>query len=1200
MAVYRKAPQTFTSGSRITSKRSFSLSPFGGLEINENPLTTTAGSASDSLNMVVDDNSFLTLRPRIIEDADYLNAKQIVTAYCGQNDAFWNNEVTKLKNGYLFLISGNAIRMTITNGINAHDMDGEYAILELSLCGNTATFDFGDEDIVVPPVEVVTHILADLEGRDGYVESITDYWTWSSDGTNYIDFYYNMGQPLPITINNYSLSDGYYEPTGCTATFSTIEVTRLLLFVPSSGTTPEYEIDGEFVHAIGSFDDFIIVPEKDYTRFVSKTTGVHYKFFLDGSAYKFEEAPIYIPTYKSALMDTLNINDAPVYEDLNILSNSYKLTINYNERSNIDLRFFETQATGITHKPYKIETIADGDVDKVFACYSPNGYVYFSQTQYNACINQTSGSLSLDFYYYSFDTKQAGLAFSILIYAASPRPVYATTGMTKVQLAKLYKSSLSTDDNGNTIYKLMYDQVSHSLVRVYPTMVLDGSNYKSTGLEFLYYKIGDGTYGESTITLNGMAGDNAWAVIYSDGKVFGIFNENKPSTFSNTCGLVDYSLINNEITTLIGRLNDAMTYFLPATIPISVGDYYLPPRAIAYCFVANQKTYIISYYNLNYLVKQTTTVNGIYLVDTLGTPFTSSDIHSCLYTDVGGVIDTTMVVDLKARAEYILPNFNYLGIHIAGEQVLLYNNRLNMSGEPIVVLPVRTPTDVTSLSLAALFSANPAFVLLSIMLTPWGVPLLVGREVDKDNVFFVKVDLEASKTKSVLQYYYQQLDDIELPLLNIFCAGTTFHLVDDAYNIKGVKVIDGIIEYTYALTNNDKNPLKLPQDIIDQHTKYATAYRFTSLASGTALINSSQIYYNEHFAFVTEPLNYDYIPVIHCHESIRPIRFATSYAQTLGVIYEQNNIEYISFTDNPFLATEFLAHSQVCLFESVEQRAIDYLPNGYLVTFTGITVYINEGGVYALNFNANTPQDAERKASLISSAVNAKLLKEDISTCILANSDPYVLFMFPKSGYTSVYALKVLTGLWFYWELPITITKVVDDNRQLRLQSADRYVLFTEDAEVVEVADTTQVYEGSVERYLDLDETPIKWYWKSQLLPFGSPTSQKQITDTFFTFVNPNAGITFDTDTFEITQNRITSQPFGLRFYTYRELISESPVVAYDGQLNIINNLRRRTYLNRFKYCQMLCYNIEDEQTPSDKVRIAHISILYKYLTGGK
>jgi len=505
------------------------------------------------------------------------------------------------------------------------------------------------------------------------------------------------------------------------------------------------------------------------------------------------------------------------------------------------------------------------------------------------------------------------------------------------------------------------------------------------------------------------------------------------------------------------------------------------------------------------------------------------------------------------------------------------------------------------------FSAHPNLSLQKMTITSWGMPMLLVTGYSDGNDFgLAKIDMDASISKGTLQYWLQPLDIEPAPSSLIFATNELFNIQGQGQGgtvLRRIILSKDELEYTYDIANNEVNPLKLSAEVIDSHNEYANAYRFPS-TRGTTLINSSRLYYNDKYVFITEPLNYDYIPTIHCHKTVQPIRFASSYLQEIGVIYERNNIEYVSLTDNPFqdtgITSQYIAHSRVFIFNSVEQRAIDYLPNGHLITFTGITVYVNNGGVYALNFDANTPQDSERKASLISAPINAKLLKEDMSTCILANLDPYVLFMFPKSDYTAVYALKILSGLWFYWELPTIVEKVIDDNRHLRLISGTRYIEFTDSSTVISVPMSIQTHEGGVEQYLDFDTDHIKWYWKSQLLTFGSITSQKQITDTFFTFVNPNAGITFDTDTFDITQNKITTQNFGLRFYTYKELISEAPVVAYEGKLNIINNLRRRTYLNRFKYCQLLCYNIEDEDAPSDKVRIANIAIAYKYLTGGR
>ena len=307
-------------------------------------------------------------------------------------------------------------------------------------------------------------------------------------------------------------------------------------------------------------------------------------------------------------------------------------------------------------------------------------------------------------------------------------------------------------------------------------------------------------------------------------------------------------------------------------------------------------------------------------------------------------------------------------------------------------------------------------------------------------------------------------------------------------------------------------------------------------------MGNSRLLYNDKYVFISEPNNYDYYPTILANKTIQPVRFASSYMQTVGTIYERNNIEYVTFVDNPFVTTQYLAHTQTVIFQSVEQRAVDYLPNGHIVSYAGVTIYLNEGGVYALNFNPDTPQDSERKASLISKAINVKLLKEDLTTCKIVNSDPYVLFMFPKIKDTRVYAYDLMKQMWFYWELPFVVTKTSDDNRALRLYDGNQYVYFSDEAIPIEVKKDTQTHIGDVEQYLDFDRLPIRWMWKSQPMALGSITSRKQITETYFVFVNQNASIITDENTLEIVQNKITTQRFGVRFYTYKELVTESPI----------------------------------------------------------
>ena len=152
-----------------------------------------------------------------------------------------------------------------------------------------------------------------------------------------------------------------------------------------------------------------------------------------------------------------SITDAVVYEDLNILSDKYKLSVLYSKESGIDLSVFTAHATEISGNPYIYEEL---DITgQEFAYHSSNGYIYFLASEYATVSTLASGSAFLNFWYYSFDTKQETLAFTIKVYGSGT----PTGGITKENLAKLYSSSLKKDYNQNDIYKIMYDNIPIAL-----------------------------------------------------------------------------------------------------------------------------------------------------------------------------------------------------------------------------------------------------------------------------------------------------------------------------------------------------------------------------------------------------------------------------------------------------------------------------------------------------------------------------------------------------------------------------------------------------------------------------------------------------------------------------------------------------------------------------------------------------------------
>lgn len=1168
MAVYRKPPQTFKQYSG-SSRYMKSLLPFSGLEINENPLLATEGSCSDMLNMVVDDNSFLTLRPRIVADPEQVLANSVYQASKTGDYLLYSIDldVVKLKDGYLFLTGKDGkptiieIEITMGRPDTEQNVGVEIQIPKTSTSGYFQVLFYLD-DYTEMDEEAITDLL--VSEINTSIANIISEWTLTRIGyatirlTSKINkLLTNTAVSIDFDFQDESEADGTIEITQDGVS----PVDNALCFVVN-GTA--HWIQNAAVAGIKSFDDYLIIPEKDYYRFLLKDTGVHYLLKPSGSTWTFEAAVPYVPTYKAALKDTASIKDAVVYEDLNILSSEYKLSVAYDSFSNVDLSVFKSQATRVSGEPYVYDEITDLN-GRVIANYTANGYTYFLATDYTTVSTLSSGSASFNFYYYNFETDQSALAFVVKVYANGTY----SDGISKENLAKLYSSTIQKDNNGSYIYKLHYDSISHSLIRAIRT-----SDYV---LDIYQYTIADFEFTDTTYTSDIIPGASAplWIWYYCNGKL-GIYGRRLRSGGQPVAFLV-YDTSTKVAHALIGDIINGVVGFEGGTI-----SWY----PISNYFVANGNEYLV-----------TTCQLDSYL-DSME-PFVDDMKHGCLYYDISVAIDPSSVVNLDEVASFVPERATWSRIAIAGDQVLVYSVRAG--NYEILRVNLAVGVEAQTLNIGAILFANPDILgIESIMITEWGTPFLLVSTAD--DLSIVKIDFNGSVLAGYLKYYLQELNlgDDAYSLVWPGVEAFDIRSFDEDVLIR-IRINDDILEYTYSLANNDVNPLKIDQKIIDSYTDMRAQYTFDSPVVGTALVKDSRLYYNETHTFITMQGNYDYIPVIHCRKATRPIRFASSYLQSLGIVYELNNVEYVGFLGNPYRTGAYLAHTEIPTYDAIEQRAIDYKKNGHLVTFAGLTVYLTDSGLYALNFNPETPQDTERRATLISHAVNPKLLKEDLDTVIMANHDPYILVMFPTTINTRVYALKILSNQWSYWELPIIVDKTEDDNIHLRLVDGDTRYIFTAEPVSLDTNAGIQTYTGNVEKYLDFDTDAIPWYWKSQVLHFGAINSRKQITESHFTFVNTNATFGFDRDTFDINQESITRQAFGIRYYSFKEFISEAPTVEYEGTLQIINNIRRRTYLNRFKYCQLICYNIIDEDNPiQDKVRIANIVLVYKPLTGGK
>lgn len=1212
MSINRKNPLHFDL--RYGSQRhQLALAPFSGLDLNENPLTANKGSCSDMLNMVVDDNAFLTLRPRLVDDPEYLKAKQSVEEDLTGDYVIFQQVLGQryIKDGYLFLVGEIAKQeiavLTITDSLTLPNNSGVGFNITVKIGG--FSYNVALNDNYTYPKPLLTSII------------------WAQIG-GYPDLPFSMA----MTSKTSTITFTFIEKDGQLPEYNVSPTVPLGIEIPHTFSILQYGVSGTnkalvFNHKgikhwilyyyfndlkyLDSFDDFLIYPEKDYYRFIQKSDGKNFILKLKDDQWEFKELEPYIPMYKGAIESIETLESAPINEDLNILTNKYRISVRYKTSTSINLKYFEQGAIDKKGNILNVNKY-DFNTDSVIVHKDDDGYIYFLNSEYQEASTITGSDPYLfHFYYYSFSLKISEPHFTIKVYSGGSH----ADGITKEGLKDFYDTPF-VDGNGKKIPQLYYDVDSHSLLR-HKRIVVDGlSTY-----EIYHYSIGDNELISKDFYV--YKHGNQWegtqeVVYYIDGEIgiyVSVFKMEASSPRPGQPALlipinkgdafVVYNANAQTLYSLFGLLKEEEDVNILVQNKLFVVSYHLVImryiRVLSYISVGGKQRLFASG-NLRAFIDQKLNNDETYL-EPIDPTLQPEDVRGfILYYDVNGSIEKDELFNLSEKLPKLdidLTLSSYT-ITTAGNYVALHKERNLL----LYLVDVEYPDQSVSFNLLPLFNAPDIVTIRSFYPTTWGY--VYGYiDVIKDddlNPALLVINKERSIRYAFVQYDYYPIKELTVATPTHYFTVGGLNIIDlSSSHIYKVGLKDTIIDYTYDLTN-ENNPLKIKQEVLDIFKERQEAFKFTSGVSGRTLITDALLYYNDKYTFVTDPelKDYNYIPAIHCQKSLNPIRFASSYLQELGIIYQQNSVTYLGWDENKNRNITFLAHPYVLQYDHLEQRAIDYLPNGHLVTFAGLTIYLNKSGVYALNFEPETPQDTERRATLISGAINSKLLKEDLSTAILANFTPYILILFPKNGYTSVYALKIMVGQWYYWELPFKVKQVLDDNVSLRLINGDRFVRLNEDVELVDVFDDNRVVLGSVEKYLDFGTKPIKWYWKSQPIHLGTITARKQITQTHFVFLNPNASFDFDRDTFDLTHSQITSQRFGVRFYAFQEHVTERPSIDYEAELQIINNIQRRTYINRFKYCQLLCYNIDDDGATSDKVRLGDIIFTYKVLSGGK
>ena len=252
-------------------------------------------------------------------------------------------------------------------------------------------------------------------------------------------------------------------------------------------------------------------------------------------------------------------------------------------------------------------------------------------------------------------------------------------------------------------------------------------------------------------------------------------------------------------------------------------------------------------------------------------------------------------------------------------------------------------------------------------------------------------------------------------------------------------------------------------------------------------------------------------------------------------------------------------------------------PNSAIISpLKELPMFVNNTGIYGLQQLQNV-QSTDRLAVLYSERMNPKFLTEqDITKMKTVRHLYWVLFMIPREKTTGIYVFDDRSNEWFYWELPIVAVSIWEQEDVVYLCDIKGGIYAFKTTDIINKRN------GDSE-YYDDGNKPITWYWKSQILPLGTINYSKKLLETTF--------ILSDTDSLD-------NYGINYTFKAYRKLASETNPTTISDSLNYVQSVTKRTMVHRFKFLQIEISNTQGEKRINDKFRLIGLGLKYTLLEG--
>ena len=405
-------------------------------------------------------------------------------------------------------------------------------------------------------------------------------------------------------------------------------------------------------------------------------------------------------------------------------------------------------------------------------------------------------------------------------------------------------------------------------------------------------------------------------------------------------------------------------------------------------------------------------------------------------------------------------------------------------------------------------------------------------------------------------------------------------LSDDLNETKtiGAPTTDGNYTYTYDKENNIFYLKAATEDIVGKKFEIDVVYsrnhnkeenlNFNSLLR---FQNNSWFYGDDNVIRWTDNDDPTYIPennykLLGDPKDVITDMLLVSYDTALA--FKKDTIYVI----NPITADGYSSYT----FVEAKSQNGSGAPNSAIISpLKELPMFVNNTGVYGLQQLQNV-QSTDRLAVLYSERMNPKfLMEQDITKMKTVRHLYWVLFMIPREKTTGIYVFDDRSNEWFYWELPIVAASIWEQEDVVYLCDIKGGIYAFKTTDIINKRN------GDSE-YYDDGNKPITWYWKSQILPLGTINYSKKLLETTF--------ILSDTDSLD---------EYGINytFRAYRKLASETSPTTISDSLNYVQSVTKRTMVHRFKFLQIEISNIDDNVN-HNKFRLIGLGLKYTLLEG--